>query len=153
VGEILRRLWIKVPSASKRKLGVVQGAAVALVHADGEIHGVVVSDGTERVAGRSGHVDRLVGKTPIPLAVRPRRRPPHPIGIRGDERLREHDEVGVVRGRLLGEPSDLVDRGLTVEEDGRGLDRGDRGAAHVPDARAGTLLTSSPGRALAAVIR
>ena len=127
---------------------VVDRAPVALVDADGEIRRVLAHDRAERVAGGSGDVDRLVGETPVPVAVRPGRRPPHPIGIRGDERLGEHDEIARRSRRppwRAGRPSRSWPRG-----------RGRRArpgrpppwCCSFPRRSRRTLLTSSPGRAL-----
>ena len=104
---------------------VVDRAAVALVDRDHQVHGLLLRDRTERVARRTRHVDRLIGPARVPLAVGPRRRAPHPIGIARYESLGERDERGAIGNRVLRVGRDLLDRGLAIEEDGGALHGGD----------------------------
>ncbi len=57
--------------------------------------------------------------------LRPRRKiQPYEPRITGDERFRERDEGGAVRGRLRDEGDRLVRGGVEIEEYGRGLNGG-----------------------------
>ena len=110
---------------------------VDLVDAGDEPDAVLARDRAEPVARRA--------RAPRPTRARAARRPPsrrvRPAGerlgpdrrrVRGDERLREDDELRARAGGLGGQRRELVERRLAVEHDRLGLDAGDvHGFPHV----------------------
>ena len=114
---------------------VVDRAAGAFVDRYREKHAVFRRDRAERVTRRPGDIDGLIEPARVPLAVCPRRRPPDPVWIRRDEALRKRDERGIVRGRVLGQLADLLDRRISIEEHRRRLHGCDCGSLHAENDR------------------
>ena len=128
--------------------GVVEGAAVRVAFVDPDRQpGLRGPGGLAHPVGRGGRdAHGFPGQRLVERAIGPGQGAPHPVRVGGHERLGEHDESGALRGGLLGELDDLLDRGVAVEEDGGGLDRGrDHDLRHfVPQATMSSHGPSNP---------
>ena len=132
---------------TEQQLRVVDRAPVELVHADRQVRLRPLRGLAELLGRRGGHLDRLLAETRRERLERavPRGSPPHPIRIRRDERLREHDQARPHAGGLLRQAHHLLHRGVTVEELRRGLDGGDGDRLHQTTVAFGSRAGSPSG--------
>ena len=119
-----------LPAAVEQQLGVVQRAAIPFVHPQQHLHAVLTCGRSHRVGDRSGHHHRLVVERQVGAPHANRGLNKREVGVIGQERLREDDQLDALGRRFGHRIEHLLKGSVQAEQDWTDLGSGNFDGGH-----------------------